>query len=206
MKPMQSPWLSLVRRSRFLSSEAGISAMEFALILPIMLTLYLGGFSLSQAVSAYQLTQLTNGTVVNIAAQYTTLSQGAQWPDIAAASKQVLRPFDSSMVTIVVTEICIDNTGKATVCPITTGTNGSPTAVPPLTYQTSVVRSPGAAITIPAAFLTPSSAANTYNCVLLGETTYSYTPPIQYIKFGTFQLKSSTYMVPRASACVNIVS
>jgi Flp pilus assembly protein TadG len=193
-------------RSRFLVSETGVSAMEFALLLPIMLTVYLGGFSLSQAISCYQLTQLANGTVLNIVAQYTTLSQTAQWPDIAAASKQVMRPFNSSLVTITVTEICIDNTGKSTVCAIANGVNGSPTAVGPLAYQTTAVRTPGAAITIPAAFDTPATTAGSFNCVLLSETSYAYTPPIQYINFGTFNLKSSVYMVPRASACINIMS
>ena len=52
-------------------------------------------------------------------------------------------------------------------------------------------RTVGSTITLPAAL----DVANT--TVILGETTYSYTPVIDFMNMGTKSLYSSIYMLPR---------
>lgn len=42
--------------------------------------------------------------------------------------------------------------------------------------------------------------------VLLGETSYNFTPPIDSLNLGTINLTSSLYMVPRASTTINLTS
>jgi hypothetical protein len=42
--------------------------------------------------------------------------------------------------------------------------------------------------------------------VVLGETTYSYTPMIDFIKMGTLKLYSFDYMLPRASTTINMTT
>ena len=49
----------------------------------------------------------------------------------------------------------------------------------------------GAVLTLPAALDTPSTT------LILGETSYAYTPALDYIHMGTTNLYSSIYMVPR---------
>ena len=58
----------------------------------------------------------------------------------------------------------------------------------------------GQVVTLPSAFATPSST------VLLGQTTYLYTPVFDFMHFGTITLSSSVYMLPRASTTINLVS
>jgi hypothetical protein len=40
--------------------------------------------------------------------------------------------------------------------------------------------------------------------ILLGETTYDYNPPIDFLNLGIINLSSSLFMVPRASTTINL--
>jgi hypothetical protein len=42
--------------------------------------------------------------------------------------------------------------------------------------------------------------------VVLGETTYAFDPPIDFLNLGTINLSSQLYMVPRASTTINMTS
>lgn len=165
---------------------AGLAAVEFALLLPLMLTLYVGGAEISQAVSTYRLVDLTADTVTNLVAQYTTISASAQMPDILNASVEVMYPNPASDVQVVVSLIAIDANGKATV-----------------TWSQTLhgtARPVGQVVTVPASL----DVANTN--VILGETTYAYAPAIDFLALGPFNLNSSIYMLPRASAAINLTS
>ncbi len=169
---------------KFASDRRGVSAVEFALILPIMLVMYLGGVEVLQGVAINRMVALTASTVTNLVSQYTTISASSQMPDILNASAQVLTPYPVSNATVVVTCISIDNTGKATVA-WSQALNGSAKAT-------------GTAITVPAKLDTPSTT------LILGETTYNYTPAIDFLNLGVIKLYSSVYMVPRASTTINL--
>ncbi len=82
--------------------------------------------------------------------------------------------------------IAIDKNGNATVAWSQT-LNGT-------------ARSVGSSITVPSSM----DIANTN--VLLGETTYAFNSPIDFLNLGTFNLSSSLFMVPRASTTINLTS
>ncbi len=178
--------------ARLLRANEGLSAVEFALLLPVMALLYLGGVEISMAVSTYRLVDLTANTVTNLVAQYTTISKSAQMPDILAAATQVMYPVSSNdpnvgkNIKVVVSLIAIDKNGNATVTWSQT-LNGT-------------ARSVGSSITVPSSM----DIANTN--VLLGETTYAFNSPIDFLNLGTFNLSSSLFMVPRASTTINLTS
>jgi Flp pilus assembly protein TadG len=180
-----------IRRSRasgknFFSDRRGTSAVEFALILPVMLVIYLGGFEITQALAVNRLVALTSGTVTNIVSQYSSISASSQMPDILNASVQVLAPYPSSNATVVVSCIAVNNSGVATVS-WSQSLNGT-------------ARTVGQVVTLPSGLDTPNST------VVLGETTYAYTPLLDYIKLGTINLYSAVYMLPRASTTINLDS
>jgi len=172
----------MARRRRL--DEAGTSAVEFALLAPVILLIYFGGFELTQALSVNRLVALTSGTVTNLVSQYTTISASSQMPDILAASSQVLNPYPSSKSVVVISSITIDNSGNATVA-WSQALNGS-------------ARNVGQSLVLPAALDIPNST------VLLGETSYAYTPTIEYIPMAPINLYSSVYMLPRASSVINL--
>jgi len=165
---------------RFAAHRGGLAAVEFAILLPFMLLLYLGSFEISQAVAVKRQVTLTASTVANIVSQYATISATTDLPDILSASSVVLTPYSASNAAVTVTLIGINNAGVATV-----------------TWSQSLrgtARTVGQTVTLPAALNVHNSS------LVLGETTYAYTPLIDFMKIGTLSLYSSVYMLPRSSS------
>src|SRR6516162_3630478 len=147
--------------TKFATDQGGGAAVEFAFILPVMLILYLGSVEICQMISVYRLVNLTTSTVTNLVAQYTTISASQVMPDILNASVQVLYPNPSANAAVVISCITIDANGNAYIA-----------------WSQSLnrtARTAGHPITVPTAL----DIANT--TVILGETTYSYTPPFDYL-------------------------
>jgi Flp pilus assembly protein TadG len=156
----------------------GVAALEFALILPIMLMLLFGGVEVTQAIACKRMVSLTASTVANIVTQYPTISQTEQMPDILNASTAVLTPYPVANAVVTVSLISVDNGGNATVA-WSQSKNGT-------------ARSVGASVTLPAALDTPNTN------LILGETSYAYNAAFDYLHLGTFNLYSSVYMFPRS--------
>ena len=181
-----------VSAKRLLRADQGLSAVEFALLAPIMLIFYLGGLEITSAVSTYRLVDLTTVTVTNLVTQYTTISASTQMPDILAAATQVMYPVSASdpnvrnNIKVVVSLVAIDKNGNATVAWSQT-LNGHARAV-------------GQAVTVPAALDIPNTN------IVLGETTYAFNAVIDFLNLGTFNLGSSIFMVPRASTTINLTA
>ena len=171
---------------RLLDQRDGAAAVEFALIVPFLLALYTGGVELIVGIMIDRQVTLVASTVANITAQYTTISASTQMPDILNASSQILAPYPVSSATVVVSCISIDASGNATVA-WSKALN-------------TTARTAGSAITIPSSLATPNSS------IVLGETTYRYTPFADLIHLGTITLRGTTYMVPRAATAINLTS
>ena len=172
--------------TRLAGDQRGMAAVEFALLAPVMMALCFGGVEVAQAVSLDRMVLLTSGTVSNLVTQCTTISASQQMPDILNASAQVLSPAPVSKAKVVVSLINIDGSGHGTVGWSQT-LNGTAKTV-------------GAAFTVPAALATPNTS------IVFSEVTYAYTPILDLLKIGTINLYSSTYMYPRASTTINLVS
>jgi Flp pilus assembly protein TadG len=171
---------------RFAAAKRGIAAVEFALILPFMALMYLGGFEVMEEISCNRQVALTASTVASIVSQYSTISQSETMPGILAASTSVLSPFSSSNAVVTVSLITIDSTGKATIT-WSQAMNGSGRTV-------------GSTVTLPASLDTPNSY------LILGETSYAYTPTIDYLHRGTMTLYSSIYMLPRQPGTITLTT
>ena len=102
---MMSLWLSPSQPRRRLTSfgrcrrdQRGMAAVEFALVLPFLLLLFLGSVELTRGIQVDRQVALTADTVTNLVAQYTTISKSQQMPDILNASVQIFPPYPSSNV------------------------------------------------------------------------------------------------------------
>lgn len=166
------------RRSlqRFAANDSGVSAVEFALLLPLMITLYLGSVEITQAVSADRKVTLVAHTVADLTAQASTVST-ADMTNILSAGTAVLTPYSSGNAKITVTSVTIDANGTATVAWSET-LNG--------TKRSGTVTN-----LIPEALRTPSTS------LIWGEAQYSYTPTIGYVITGTLSLTDQIFMRPR---------
>jgi len=160
----------------------GVSATEFALILPILLLLVLGGYQLSQAASAYRKVTRTARTVADLATQYSTMTKN-DMQTVLNASSQVMAPFNTSALSIVLTEFSVSSSGVATV---TWSQSLNATAL-----------SPGSTVILPAGVCLPNAS------VVLATVTYNFTPAIGYKITGPFVISSALYMSPRSVASIS---
>lgn len=175
------------RLRRFRVAQAGIAAVEFALVLPFMATLYLGGFEVMQEISCERQVALTSSTVASIVSQYSSISQSQTMPGILAAATSVLTPFSSSNAVVTVSVITINAAGTTATVTWSQSLNGSG-------------RVAGSTVTLPSALYTPNGT------VILGETTYTYTPVIDFMHIGTKSLYSGIYMLPRQPGTITLTT
>lgn len=152
-------------RGTFRRDTAGVSAIEFALILPVMLVLWAGMAEMSHAIDNWRkVTQLAR-TIVDLTSQGDTSDPIASTTmnDILASSAAVLRPFSTTNTSIVVSALGVD----------TKASSASPRVCSSLSSSSAVLaRKPGVAtdLTIPAGFGTNG------NRYMLAEVTMPYSP------------------------------
>lgn len=168
---------------RFRRDDRGVSAIELSLLLPFMLSLYLGGVQLSQAIDIDRKVTLAARTVADLTSQVAS-TDNAGVNTILNAATQVMSPYadgtsDAAKLMVRVSVIKIDASLNPTI-EWSKAKNGS--------ALTSV--------NIPPAL----RVANTY--LVLGEARYAYTPPIGYTLTGTMNLDDQIYMRPRLSTTV----
>ena len=170
---------------RLRRDQRGVSAVEFALLLPLMLTMYLGSVEISQGVSASRKATLTTRTVADLVSQVSSINNTDMTNSLNAAAT-VMAPFPSTNLKVVVSSVTIDSTGKATVAWSET-LNGT-------------ARAKGSTITLPAALNVANSS------LIFSEVEYAYKPTIGYVVSGTVTLKDQIYMRPRLSDQVQRVN
>jgi Flp pilus assembly protein TadG len=169
------------RLRRLAGDERGVSAVEFALLAPLMLSLYLGAVELSQGIGAQRKATLTSRTICDLVSQVQSISNADMTNALNAASA-VMAPFPVGNLKVTVTSVKIDANGNATV-DWSDSLNGT-------------ARAKGSSVTLPAALKVPS----TY--LIWSEVQYSYKPVIGYVVSGTLLLKDQIYMRPRLSDAV----
>jgi Flp pilus assembly protein TadG len=173
--------LALARRlalnfERFAKERRGIAAVEFAMLLPMMMTLFLGSVEITTGVAIQRKVTLTARAVADLASQFTAIAD-SDMTNILNASSDIIAPYASAQLASVVSELSINAQGQATVVWSDT-LNGT-------------ARSVGSTVTIP----TNLAIANTY--LILGEAQYKYSPSYGYVVTGTLTLSDQIYMRPR---------
>jgi Flp pilus assembly protein TadG len=169
------------RLRRLIGDERGVSAVEFALLLPLMLTLYLGAVEVSQGIGADRKVTLTARTICDLVSQVSSIGN-SDMTNALNASSTVMAPFPVGNLKVTVTSVKIDAAGKATVDWSDT-LNGT-------------ARAKGSTVTLPTAL----NVANT--SLIWSEVQYTYKPVIGYVVSGTLTLKDQIYMRPRLSDSV----
>ena len=166
-----------LRIRSFKRDERAVSAVEFALLAPLMIGLYLGGVEVSEGISVDRKVTLAAGAVANLAAQSATLST-ADMTNVLDATTTIMAPYSATPLKITVSCISIDANKVATVKWSVTR-NG--------TIKSGTVPLPSAL-----------QVANTQ--LLFGEVSYSYTPTVGHVIKSAINLSDTLYMAPRISA------
>lgn len=170
------------RLSEFAKDKRGVSAVEFAMLLPLMLTLYLGGVEVSQGISIDRKVTLTARTVADLVAQVSTIDTAGVNAALGA-SAAIFAPYPDVNSKVTVSVVTIDSNGNAKIAWSATK-NGTARAV-------------GSSVTVPAALKVPSTS------LVWGEAGYNYAPSIGYVVTGTMALTDEIFMRPRLSDTVS---
>jgi Flp pilus assembly protein TadG len=164
--------------ARFARDKRGVSAVEFAIILPFMATLYLGGTAITQAIIAKRKVVLVTHTVGDLVARDNQITN-AEMTAIFDAAKAVFAPYGwSTLLKIKVSSVNVNAAGTATV-----GWGDA--------FQ-DTARAVGSGVTLPPGLNTPSTS------VIWAEVSYNFTPPVGgAFTGGTMTLTDQIYIRPR---------
>ena len=167
------------------SDQRGVSAVEFAMLLPVMVTLYLGVVEVSQGVAIDRKVTLTTRTTADLASRVTSINN-ADMTNMLNATSSVIAPYDESKVKVVLSAVNIDANGIAKVGWSDT-LHGSARAV-------------GSTVTLPIVLAVPNTT------LIWSEVSYNYNPTFGYVLTGSMNLSDQIYMRPRLSDTITRVN
>lgn len=156
-------------------------AVEFALIIPVMLTMYFGTVETTNALTAARRVTNVTQTAADLTAQVTTVS-AADLNDIYSASAAILAPFPTGAIKMTITSV-VANTSNATNTKVAWSK----------AYGGATARSTNSSVTLPTGLTTPGSS------IIMVEVTYAYTSPIASFITGTINMNEVAYLKPRRS-------
>ena len=182
---------AVLRRDR-----SGSTLVEFAVSLPLLLSLYLGGYVISDAIACNRKLTIATRSAADLASRNASLTT-AQLSSILNATAQVMGTYYNSNTVITVSEVQVATATTATVIWSQSMNGTARTANSTITLPTGMTTS----TMIPAA-ANGSTPAVTGAYFLLAESSYTYHPAIGWQSMTSFPLADSIYMVPRYSNSV----
>jgi len=171
--------LNVIRK--FKKSETGVAAIEFALLIPVMLTTFFGVSEIANYILAARKVANVASSAADLVAQDTTINTG-ELNDIMNSLNVVLRPFNPSSATIRITSVVADpNTGNKTV-DWSEARNIAP-------------RASGSSVTIPN-IISPGQS------VIMAEVSFNYQTLFGEYLTGGMTVNDTFYLKPRRSTKV----
>ncbi len=172
------------RVARPLRDQSGASAIEFAVIFPVMILLYVAIVETGTLLTIYRRTSEVATTAADLTAQVKQVST-ADLGDIVAASSAILTPYQTTPLKIVVSSVVADNNNAGKVA---------------WSYA-----SKGAGRATNSAYAVPAGLTEVGSSVIVAEVTYGFTPMVNMPTFfspGSFDIKRTFYSRPRKSLTV----
>ena len=112
--------------ARLIGEARGVSAVEFALVAPLMISLYLGCVGISDGVAVDRKVSLIAGTLANLTASCSDSKSGAgdcpnndistsEMTNIFAAASRIMTPYSSTPLKMTISCIAVAPDGTVTV-------------------------------------------------------------------------------------------
>jgi len=162
---------------RLIDSRDGAVAVEFALIFPVMLTLFFGSFEITNLLSANLKMTAAAETAADLAAGATSLTP-AQIDSFGAAATLVMTPLAPSGLRLAFASVVYSGPGSTPVVAWHHEQNG--------------------AAPITSSGLDDAALAKLGNgSVILVQATYDYSSPVSFVLSKTYTLTDKAYAGPR---------
>ncbi len=182
----------------------GNSAVEFSVIVPIMLVMFFGTIELSSGVAVDRKTTLVARTLSDLTSQLSSSSASQTTaPDVTDSYIQnvftsaiaIFQPYLAPPATATISQIYIDINKKATIQWSKAATFGAGAT------QATLVTS-GRNTNDVVTSLVPSGLLVKQTYLILSEVNYVYTPAVGYVMKTAITLKDSAYTKPRQFSCL----
>lgn len=164
---------------RLRDDRRGMALIEFAFVAPVLLLLFVGGFQLLDAISAYRKVTTTVRSLADLTTQSTKMSD-VDASTILAAATQVMAPYSPAPARLRITEVKMDGTGVATVAWSRSRNTGAYNQGDPVNVPANI------------------RVANT--CLILAEIQYNYAPRFASGILGPYTFADKVFMSPRNSS------
>ena len=171
-----SPRTSTGFLTRLRGDRRGVSAVEFALLAPVMIAFYFGLAEFCQGYMAQKRMGHSASMVADLIAQ-TDVVRRAEIDDIFAVGGLIMKPFAATTLAQRVSSVTRDNNGVARV----DWSRGA--------AMTALAN--GATVTVPAGLIANGES------VIMSEATYDYASPIDYLMPPITRFSQIFYLRPR---------
>jgi len=166
---------------RLIGDTRGVAVVEFAISLPFLVLLYIGGYQLSDAIFAYRKVTYASRALADLTSQYSVVTD-QDLDTILNASQQLMAPYSPNNAKMTISQIKIDGNGVSTV-DWSRGKN-----VSGLTKD--------AAFTLPASIKTPGTS------LIVASIEYNYQPTLGASLIGTIPMRDQIILHPRSVASI----
>lgn len=166
------------RISRFHKAHRGVAAVEFTLIAPFMIALWLGSVELSQGVTIDRKVSLASSALADLVTQQVNLTAN-EMDDIMDATTAIMMPYNVANLSIQIAGVDIDDDGDTTVM-WSESRNGPAAPV-------------GGEYTIPEPLAQPNSF------LVVAQLSYAHTPATTHALTGPITLTDEFFLRPRRS-------
>ena len=172
--------------SRFVRDDRGIAVVEFALILPILLVLWIGGVEVTTALSVDRRLNNLAASLGDLVARSKTVTH-SEVDNIFNIAPGAMYPYSNTGLSMRITAVKISDSGSATVS--WSRAKGSKPAYSDNTSMNGVV---------PATLRIPKSQ------VIVSEVYFTYAPAVGYVITGSLALEDRMFFVPRLVSAVQL--
>jgi Flp pilus assembly protein TadG len=169
--------------TRFRKSESGVSAIEFALIVPLMLFFFFGIAEVANYIMVARKVANVASIAADLVAQDKNVDDG-EMADIMGALDVVLAPFNPAEAKIVISSVVADVNGDLTIA----WSDARNTAA----------RAPGSAA--PASI--PDDLVPESQGIVMSEVEYTYTTTFGFYLTSGITVSDTFYIKPRRSTTV----
>ena len=176
---------ALKQTRRFLSGfrrdRRGVSAVEFALIAPVMIALYLSAVEMSLALTIDRKITGAASAMADLVAQDDIITDD-EIADILSAGGAIVAPFDASLLRVRVTNVYMDFSGEV--------------AVEWSDADGMAPHAEGSTVTVPNGVLNPNRS------IVMVEVAYDYETLFDILGLSGFEISETFYLRPRQSIVV----
>lgn len=195
---------------KFRKAKDGLAAVEFALLLPVMIVLFFGVVEVSLALSARADVASTASTGADLVAQESTITS-TDMANVFSAVTTIMYPFTySGTSTMTVTIYSIVDDGKkgtagkvAWSCQWSNGAvSVGPTTVPTDGYGATGNVTNGGQMIANANLVNGTATYGGSGSIIISKVDYNYSTPTTKVVTGPIQMSSIFYAKPRRVASI----